>query len=191
MISRGFYVAGALALPAMVAGCATMRGHRGQVVQPQVGTPYMDFTYVGDDGKPHRLSEHLGDFTVLAFTKCGGDLHGPVSRELAELVRVTEEHGVVRTIGFDIHWSENGCPQGKSCHLIEQNANLYSICDARGIVRDLYGADRKNQIFVIGPDGKIIDSAPATQFEALKTRFRRVVQDYAARKREALPQEET
>lgn len=184
-----FGIVGAMALTAVAAGCSATGGHRGHVVQPQVGTPYMDFTYVGEDGRRHRLSDHLGDYTILAFTKCGGELHGPVSRKLEKLVRVTEDPGIARTIGFDIHWSKSGCRQGEACHLIKQDADLYSICDARGVVRDLYGAGPKDEIFVIGPQGTIVDSAPASEFDALITRFKRTVQEYAAEEREDMPQE--
>lgn len=189
MTFRRYGIAGAVVITALMAGCATTDAHRGRVVQPQVGTSYMDFTYVDVQGRSHRLGDHLGDFTVLVFTKCGGDMHSPMSGRLEDLVRVTQDVGVVHTIGYDIHWSEKGCSHGKSCHLIEQNDDLYSVCDARGIVRDLYSADSEAQLFVIGPHGKIIDSAPLNEFDKLKDRFRRTVQDYAAEKREAMPQE--
>lgn len=166
----------------LTAGCASTTAHRGMVVQPKIGSPHMDFTYVDEAGESQQLSRHLGDYTVLAFMKCEGDLHGPMSQELQKLMHIAESPGYASTVGFDIHWSDTGCTPSKECHLVQNDAHMYSICDAQGVVRKLYGADQRNQIFVLGPDGRIVDASPVSKLNELGTRLKSMVRSYAAEK---------
>jgi hypothetical protein len=154
-------------LLAALAGCASSPVRRGQVLEPAVGTSFADFTYVDANGRPRTLGENLGDFTILVFTKCGSDQHSPASKALVDLVRGSQDPGIAKTVGFDIHWSETGCAQGDNCHLISEGANLYSICDAKGIVRELYGADDHNQVFFIGSDKRIVDKGSVAEWDSL------------------------
>ena len=181
-----------IGLLATVGGCASSASSSaqlGRVVEPEIGAPFADFTYVDAEGQPQMLAGQLGDFTILVFTKCGGDLHGPVARPLAELVRENQGPGVVKTVGFDIHWSEVGCTQSDGSHLLAPAPNLYSICDAKGVVRTFYGADDRNQVFVIGPDHRIVDRGSAGNWEALRARVHQRVDAYRQQKDAELPQE--
>jgi hypothetical protein len=170
-----------IGLLAVFAGCASSSARFGQVVEPGIGTPFADFTYLDADGQPQTLAEHLGTFTILMFTKCGSEMHGSVPSRLTELIRDSQEPGVVKTVGFDIHWSEAGCGQKDQCHLVSKDSDVYSICDARGIVRTLYGADAGNQVFVIGPDHKIVDKGSLAQWDSLRSRIRDMERNYGRR----------
>lgn len=169
-------------------GCASPQARIGRVATPEIGGPYLEFTYLDADGRPHRLGEHLGDFTLLAFTRCQDEMHGPVAEKLADLVRVSQDPGLASSVGFDIHWSDSGCPEQNQCHAISKNQFLFSICDARGATRQMYGVGAEDQFFVIGPDGRIWDRAPASQFDTLETKYRAFFRNYAIEKRQQLPE---
>lgn len=179
-------VVGRMALPflasfvalALLGGCASSQARTGRVATPEIGGPCLEFTYLDTDGRPHRLGERLGDFTLLAFTRCQAKMHGQVAERLADLVRVNQDPGFVSTVGFDIHWSDSGCPDQDQCHVISTNEFLYSICDARGAIRHVYGVGAEDEFFVIGPDGRIWDSAPARQFESLEAKYRAFFRNY-------------
>lgn len=171
------------------AGCTANGGHAGIVAPPQVGKPYLEFTYLDTRKRPHRLGDRLGDFTLLMFSRCEDDTHGRVAEELEDLVRVSQDAGFATSVGYDIHWSERECPREDQCHLVSVSDDLFSICDARGTVRRLYQVGSEDEIIVIGPSGEIEDRAPLSQFDALKRRFQNRFRDYAAEKERDSPRD--
>lgn len=173
----------------ILGGCAGSSARWGRALEPAIGTPFADFTYLDAEGRPQTLAEQLGDFTVLVFTKCRSNLHRSVAKPLTDLVQASQDSGIVKTVGLDIHWSETGCTQGPRCHLLSTGRNLYSICDGKGVVRTLYGADARNQVFVIGPDHHIADKGSLADWDALRSRFEAKVQAYKQRRHAELPQE--
>lgn len=156
-----------LATIALLGGCVSPQTRRGMVVQAQVGNHFPNFTFEDERGGTQDLGQNLGDFTVLVFSECGEDLHGPVSKTLVNLVHGNQEPGYVETVGFDIHWSKDGCPHHSDCHLLEGGPHIFSICDARAQVRDLYSVDSVDEIVVIGPDRRIISRAPTSESETV------------------------
>lgn len=164
--------------------------HRGRVVDIKSGTPFLDFTFIDEQDRSHTLGESLGDFTILTFTKCGADLHAPVSTKLGELVRVSQDAPHVRTVGFDIHRSDAGCQQSDNCHLLGKGNKRYSICDARGLVRRTYAADQRDPVFVIGPRRQIVERGSLDQFDDFQARFRQRFNAYAARQSQNRPKED-
>jgi len=172
----------------VLSGCASFDSHQGQVLEPDVGTAFADFTFVDSNGQAQQFRDHRADFTILAFTKCRGELHRPVSEELVRLARESQEPGpgAVNTAVFDVHWSEADCSHGEDCHLVDGARYLYSICDGRGALRLLYGADEKNQVFVIGPDGRIADKGSLADLDTLRSKFRGMLESHAAEERAAV-----
>lgn len=148
-----------LAVVTLLGGCVSPQARRGRVVQAEVGGRHPNFTFQDERGKTQSLTGNLGDFTVLVFTECGEDLHGPVSKALVDLVRPNQEPGYARNVGFDIHWSKDGCPHHSDCHFLEGGTNIFSIRDARAQARDLYRADSGGEIIVNGPDSRVIERA--------------------------------
>lgn len=182
---------------ALAGGCASPAVHYGRVVgspgsqrddavRPVVGARFVDFTYVDDEGKSQRLKDHLGEYTFLIFTKCGDEAHTLASQEVRELVHDTQDIDFNDIVAFDVYHAEGGCGFDDPCRLTEQDSSYFSICDARGEVAELYGVGHQNQIVVIGPDGRIVDGAPVTSLDELKTRVKERIDQYTAYKRQML-----
>src|SRR3972149_10746921 len=68
-----------LAAIALLGGCVSPQARRGRVAQPEVGNRFPNFTFQDERGTTQDLSQNLGDFTVLVFSECGRDLHGPAA----------------------------------------------------------------------------------------------------------------
>lgn len=172
-------------------GCtsASSADNWGRAVEPDIGTSFADFTYSDGNGRVQTLSRHLGDFTVLVFTKCGSGSHASVATPLERLVRDGQDPGIVRTVGFDIHWSESGCRQDGACHLLIASRDTYSICDGKGAVRALYGADARNPVFLIGPNRQIIEKGSTEDWESTQARFYDRIYSYVQREGQERPQE--
>jgi len=168
-----------LAAIAPLGGCVSPQARRGRVAQPEVGNRFQNFTFQDERGTTQDLSQNLGDFTVLVFSECGRDLHGPASKALVDLVHGNQEPGYTETVGFDIHWSKNGCPQHSDCHLLEGGPHIFSICDARAQVRDLYRVDSGDEIIIIGPDRHIVARAPLSELQAVAASLSSMFHDQA------------
>ncbi len=119
-----------------------------------------DFVFLDDRGSPHSLRDILGDFTVLTLTHCDKTTHGPATELL--MTMVAKNHGVNRldVRGIDVHWSDARCAQHDACHLVDVQTHTITLCDATGAIRHLYGVGHEGYFFVIGSDGRVIDSAP-------------------------------
>ncbi len=116
-----------------------------------------------------------GDYTVLMFNRCDQESHGPAARLLKDIVAENRHALYVDVTGVDVHWSDNGCPVHKQCHLVSDRSDLASLCDANGVVRRLYGAAEENAIHVIGPDGRVLAAAPQAKAADLLKQLRKAV----------------
>jgi hypothetical protein len=163
----------------LLGGCLSPQARQGRVLEGKGGDSFPDFTFMDQEGRTRSLRQHLGDFTVLAFTQCGGELHESVSGDLTALVKANQEPGYADTVGYDIHWCEDGCKHADRCHLIEGKTHLFSICDARSVVRDLYEARDGGQLVVIGPDRRIALRDSASNMSLVKGRLQRMFDDHA------------
>ncbi len=145
-------------LAVVLSGCASPKSSRGWVLKAEVGKQYPDFVYVDERGVQRSLRNLKGDFTVLAFTRCDQDAHGPATAALQTTVAENDGARFVRVVGVDVHWFEGQCDHGR-CHLVEDNRDMFSICDATGAVRRLYGVNDGVAAVVIGPDGRVFQIA--------------------------------
>lgn len=162
---------------ALCAGCAENRAVRGWVPQPRPGNPLIDFTFIEDErGSPRSLRELLGDFTVLSFTQCDRDTHGPAVDLLAEIVRENSQSApFVRVVGVDIHRPSNRIEPDGRCHLIEQHADIASICDGTRAVSQLYGVGQEDWLVLVDPNQCISFSGPMRSADQLRTQLRKQV----------------
>lgn len=167
MVMRMFI--GALAL--LAGGCAATPTSRGWVTQAEVGKPFPDFAFQDDQGVQRSLKNLASDFTVLAFTRCDLDTHGPTSALLQEMVAENGRESFVRVVGVDVHWFDGRCDHG-GCHLVREHRNLSSICDATGSIHRRYGVGDEDMLLIIGPKFTIIAAAPASEASALRASLR-------------------
>ncbi len=65
------------------------------------------------------------------------------------------------------------------CHLIEGKTHMFSICDARNAVRDLYGVREDGRIVVIGPDRRMALRDSTSNLPLVKARLQRMFDDHA------------
>jgi len=149
------------------------------VVQADIGERFHNFTFQDERGVTQNLGQNLGDFTVLVFSECGEDLHGPVSNALVDLVHANQAPGYAETVGFDIHWSKDGCPHHSDCHLLEGGPRIFSICDARAQVRDLYSVDSGDQIIIIDPNRRIVSRASESEIETVSRTLAHLFAEHA------------
>lgn len=168
-------------------GCVSPQARRGKVDQVKVGEGFCDFTYIDDDGNGQSFGKFRGDITVLTFSKCDSDQHEPASVYLVGLVYGIEEPGLAEPVGFDMHWSKNGCPEHSGCHLIESKRRLFSLCDADGLVREIYGVTKPDEVVIIRPDGTVALRAPANQKALIEGQLRDLVAERAQYMREHYP----
>lgn len=173
---------------ALVAGCTANRASKGWVTQARVGGRYADFVYADDEGVERLLRNQLGDFTILMFTRCDEDSHGPVSRALSGIVQENRRTSLVKVVGVDIHTFNEQCDHSK-CHLVDRAEKMISVCDATGAIRRLYGVDRPNRVVLIGPDHRVIDSATSEELDAFRDRLRNRVRRLSTERAEKITQE--
>ena len=163
----------------LLIGCGGRNGLRGSV-SPAGNLEVMnDFEFVGQDGRRNRLSEHLGDYTVLSITRCDLDTHEPALGVLREILNDHTQAANVRVVGMNIHWSERGCRTGDHCHLVDSSHGLGTICDSTGAVHRLYGAHSEDRLIAIGPDHTVQFSSPASEAPAFRQNLRTAVQKLA------------
>lgn len=172
----------------LIAGCRASQPSRGWLTGAENGKPYPDFVYVDDNGTQRSLRNLAGDFTVLAFTRCDRDTHGPAAATLQQIVSENAASPFVRVVGVDVHWFDGQCDHGH-CHLVQDQRNLFSICDATGAVRRLYGVNGDNAAVVIGPDGRVIRVALEVGNEEFRAELRSMIVDESHRRAEELAQE--
>lgn len=168
-----------LLVPFGIAGCASREPVRGwapeaqtQVASHEIGQRYTDFKFVDSQGKERSLRPELGDFTVLAFSRCESDTHGPVVDSLQAMLKAVATDDNVRVVGIDIHWSPTGCKDHDTCHLVDAAPNRGTICDATGSIHRLYGAHKEDWFYVIGPDRTIELSMPASRAAELSKQLK-------------------
>lgn len=163
-------------------GTACSRPVRGWVSKPALGKLYLDFSFVDDRGESRLLSSLLGDYTVLAFTRCDTDIHRPVRSVLSEIVDMNRGQTLVRIVGIDVHHSEHRPPGDNRCHLLEAHGDVASICDSTGHLAPLYGIKQGDGFYVIGPDRALVYSGPADSAESLKKWLQREVSALATQR---------
>lgn len=179
-----------LVISCLSAGAGCSKPVRGWVPKPAVGQPYPNFSFVDDRGVSRSLSSLLGDYTVLIFTRCDKDSHGPIRSVLSEIVGMNRGQPLVHIVGIDVHHSEHRPAGDNRCHLIEAHGDVASICDSTGNLARLYGIEQGDGFYVIGPDRKLVYSAPAASAEHLKKWLQRDVSVLATqRDRERHPGE--
>jgi hypothetical protein len=160
----------ALLVPIGVMGCAPRTPIRGWSPNPEqsaastaVGQPYVDFTFVDDQGHERSLKQELGDYTVLALTRCDRSTHGPTTDLLRAIVDVNRPASNVRVVGLDIHWSPAGCQDHDQCHLLAVEPGLGTICDPTGAIHHAYGDHNRSWFYVVGPDKTVVLALPAAR----------------------------
>jgi hypothetical protein len=159
-------------LPAVVGiiGCPRHEPVRGcsQSAQPsaataEIGKDYVDFTFKDSGGITQPFDQKLGDFTVLALTRCDQPTHAVADKLLRTIVDANRNVSGVSVVGYDIHWSPNGCGEHGQCQMVPGEPYVGSICDTTGAIHRAYGDHAEDWLYVIGPDKKIEFAAPATR----------------------------
>lgn len=145
-----------LLMSPLVGGCVSNRPLRGSIGGPEIGRRFLDFGFLDDRGRASFLSHQLGDYTVLAFTRCETDTHQPVVGLLESIVAENRGAGSVMVVGIDIHSAEAGCRQRDVCHLVETLTDLISICDTKGAIRRLYDVGQEDRVYLIGPHQRVL-----------------------------------
>jgi len=128
-----------------------------------IGQRYVDFKFADSKGVERRIGRELGDYTVLALTRCDRSTHEPAVDLLRAILDVNRNAGNVKVVGVDIHWSPTGCKDHDQCHLVAAEPNLGTICDATGAIHRAYGDHKDSWFYLIGPDRTIELSVPATR----------------------------
>lgn len=177
-----------LGIVLVVIGCAQNQPSRGWVTGTETGEPYPDFIFVDEHGTRRSLRNFTGDFTVLAFTRCDDDTHGPAVDALKQLVDKHADAPFVRVVGVDVHWFKDQCDH-QHCHLVQNEKNLMSICDATGAIRKLYGVDGDHAAIVIGPDGRVLNIAPSVENRAFQEDLKKRISAESERRARELSQE--
>lgn len=170
-------------------GCAAHRPTRGVVRTPSVGHHYFDFSFLDEEGRHRSLRNSLGDFTILAFTRCDSSTHTVTSRLLDGLVAEHRDNRAVTVVGIDVHWSAQRCSTHDHCHLLGAKRNTMSICDATGFIRRLYGVSNDDELILIGPDRRVIATATASYPDRLQHQLAIDVTRFASRIYATQPQE--
>lgn len=159
-------------------GCAQQhRPVRGWIHQAGRGESFLDFRFVDERGVARSLRNLLGDYTVLALTRCDRDTHRPATAMLEEIVAENQLADFVRVVGVDIHWAEGGRSHPGACHLVDEKRNLVSLCDATGVVQRRYSADDGDKLYLINPEHIIIRVASVDGAAA----FRRMLKEEVAK----------
>jgi hypothetical protein len=148
-----------------------------------------DLHFLDERGSIRSLRDYLGDFTVLAFTGCNGTEQRFLTKLLKTVVAKNGAVGQVKVIGINVH-SSNG-PNGwhAPVHRVDARKNLVTIDDADGTIRRWHGVGGEDEILLIGPDGRVIDSASVQDAARLLQELRIDVAASADGLRGVYPQE--
>lgn len=176
-----------LAFALLATGCTSQPAARGWNPSPtdpggaKIGSRFTDFNFADQSGKERSLRRELGDYSVLAFTRCEADTHQPVN-DLLEAILTASRAGNdnVKVVGVNVHWCEAGCKNSQHCHLIEAKPNTGSICDGDGRIAQLYSATSEDWLVVVGPDKTIEFSEPATRGAELSKQLKKRVDELSA-----------
>ncbi len=148
-----------------------------------------DLHFLDERGSIRSLRDYLGDFTVLAFTGCNGTEHRSVTKLLDTIVAKNGAAGQVKVIGIDVHSSNRTNGWHAPVHRVDVRKNLVTIDDADGTIRRWHGVGGEDEILIIGPDGRVIDSAPVQDAARLLQELRIDVAASTDRLRGMHPQE--
>lgn len=170
--------------------CTSNQPVRGWINQAGEGQSLMDFKFVDDEGRARSLRNMLGDYTVLALTRCDKDTHRPATALLEKIVAENSHTDFVKVVGVDIHWAPGGRPHNNQCHLIDERCNLVSLCDATGAIQRLYSADDgEDKMYLINPEQKIILVASVHKVGRLRRRLKAAVTKLSRAREEQFTQE--
>ncbi|MCO6438617.1 MAG: hypothetical protein J5J06_16110 [Phycisphaerae bacterium] len=186
---RASSILASLAILMFFSGCAARRPMRGRVDQPELGHHFLDFFFEDEHGRSMTLGNVLGDFTVIAFTRCDSDTHAESTDYLESIIKEHALDDSVRVRAVDVHWADRSCGTHKDCHLLGSTDKAISICDATGMIRKLYGATKLNELFLIGPDRRVIGKATMAYPDPLRHQLAIDVIRFRARLYETRPQE--
>jgi peroxiredoxin len=154
-----------LAAPLLLTGCAATQPVRGTASDPRVGSAtaevgqrFVDFRFVDEQNKVHRLGNELGDYTVIAFTRGDRATDRQALDDLQAMLATGADDDNVKLVGIAI--------AGPTAAGVEQ-PNVIAIRDNTGQIHNAYGAEQGDWLYVIGPDRKIAFAAPASRAAAL------------------------
>jgi len=172
----------------ILGGCTAPKPTSGWVSRARVGGQYSDFIYRDGQGVERLLRNQLGDYTVLLFSRCDDNSHGPISKLLTGIIEENRRASMVKVIGIDIHTFYDKCDHSQ-CHLVAGQEDTLSICDATGAIRRLYGVEQADQLVVIGPDHRVAYSSRSEKSAELRSWLRSRVAALSDRRAEELAQE--
>lgn len=174
----------------LVFGCVSDRPVRGWIHQAGEGRSLVDFRFVDEQGRARSLRNILGDYTVLALTRCDQDTHRPATALLQEIVAEHSRADYVRVVGIDIHWSEGDDTHAGSCHLIREQRNLASLCDATGAIRRRYHSDDgEDTLYLINPAHRVVQVVSVDDADKLRRLLKTSVAQLSRTRAEELDQE--
>ncbi len=148
-----------------------------------------DLHFLDERGSIRSLRDYLGDFTVLAFTGCNGTEPRSVTKLLKTVRAKNGAAGQIKVIGIDVHSSNGTNGWHAPVHRVDARKNLVTIDDADGTIRRWHGVGGEDEILIIGPDGRVIDSALVQDAERVLQELRVYVTASADRLRGMYPQE--
>lgn len=166
--------AGLIAAAALT-GCQSSEGMRTGMsladaghAQVEVGDRTPDFAFVADDESLTRFHEIRGRVTVLAFPD---DPEWPNCASCRQLANIAAEKSQVRinVMAVSVAGPHKPCHEAlPSVERCEVDADhLVAICDRRGEIRHIYGADVDGKYFVINNHGKVVAAGKLGDWEQL------------------------
>jgi peroxiredoxin len=122
---------------------------------PAIGAPAPAFDLKTLDGKPFSLAdaEKSNKAVVLMFiaTKC------PVSNAYNDRMRdIANEYGKKGILFVGINSNSTETESEVKAHAQEHGFGFTLVKDPANKVADLYGAQHTPEIFIVGPDGKLL-----------------------------------
>lgn len=148
-----------------------------------------DYFFLDDRGSTRSLREYLGDFTVLAFT----GRNRVLQRSLMEVLKsiVAENGGAkhVKVVVITVHSENRVGGRDGITHRVDVDGNLVTIDDAGGTIRRWHGVGREDEIHIIDPGLRVIDSASVQDAARLLQELRIDVAAFADRLHGGHPQE--
>jgi hypothetical protein len=163
--------------PVVVAGCSAnmprgpltpieVNPPAAAVGQPTslVGQPFVDFRFVGRNGKVGDFRHELGDYTVLAFLSGHADADRVALSELQTVLDDSATDDNVDVVGVVV-----GAPR-TTLEVSGPLAAAWFIAD-QGSLHRAYGAAGQDWLYVIGPQHRIVMAAPASRESELVDRL--------------------
>ena len=151
--------------------------------------PLPDYFFLDERGAVRSLRDFLADFTVLAFTGCNGPEHRSVTKLLKTIVAENRATKQVKVVGIAVHSSNGACGRYAPVHRVGVGENLVVIDDTGGTIRRWHGVGEADEVFIVGPDGSVLDSASVQDAARLRHQLNIDLALFADRLRRESPQE--